>query len=126
LSDKRRLNVAITRPRRMLIVVGDIDTITNGNENENLFLKHFGEYCNDNATNVNIIGSLMEYNEFEELQNMCVEEKKKEDEKMEENINKKDKKEEKSKNNKDKGKKNDDNNTKGHKYANRGKKKKKK
>ena len=29
-------------------------------------------------------------------------------------------------NNKDKGKKNDDNNTKGHKYANRGKKKKKK
>ena len=126
LSDKRRLNVAITRPRRMLIVVGDIDTITNGNENENLFLKHFGEYCNDNATNVNIIGSLMEYNEFEELQNMCVEEKKKEDEKMEENINKKDKKEEKSKNYKDKGKKNDDNNTKGHKYANRGKKKKKK
>ena len=126
LSDKRRLNVAITRPRRMLIVVGDIDTITNGNENENLFLKHFGEYCNDNATNVNIIGSLMEYNEFEELQNMSVEEKKKEDEKMEENINKKDKKEEKSKNNKDKGKKNDDNNTKGHKYANRGKKKKKK
>ncbi len=126
LSDKRRLNVAITRPRRMLIVVGDIDTITNGNENENLFLKHFGEYCNDNATNVNIIGSLMEYNEFEELQNMCVEEKKKEDEKMEENINKKDKKEEKSKNNKDKEKKNDDNNTKGHKYANRGKKKKKK
>ena len=102
LSDKRRLNVAITRPRRMLIVVGDIDTITNGNENENLFLKHFGEYCNDNATNVNIIGSLMEYNEFEELQNMCVEEKKKEDEKVEENINKKDKKEEKSKNNKDK------------------------
>ena len=126
LSDKRRLNVAITRPRRMLIVVGDIDTITNGNENENLFLKHFGEYCNDNATNVNISGSLMEYHEFEELQNMCVEEKKKEDEKMEENINKKDKKEEKSKNNKDKGKKNDDNNTKGHKYANRGKKKKKK
>ena len=126
LSDKRRLNVAITRPRRMLIVVGDIDTITNGNENENLFLKHFGEYCNDNATNVNIIGSLMEYNEFEDLQNMCVEEKKKEDEKMEENINKKDKKEEKSKNYKDKGKKNDDNNTKGHKYANRGKKKKKK
>ena len=43
---------------------------------------------------------------------------------MEENINKKDKKEEKSKNNKDKGKKNDDNNTKGHKYANRGKKQK--
>ena len=91
LSDKRRLNVAITRPRRMLVVIGDIDTITNGEEKENLFLKHFVEYCNENATNINIIGSLMEYNEFEELQNMCVEEKKKENE-----INTENKKEEKS------------------------------
>ena len=52
-------------------------------EKENSFLKNFGEYCNENATNVNIIGTLMEYNEFEELQSMCVEEKKKE--KIEEN-----------------------------------------
>ena len=124
LSDKRRLNVAITRPRRMLIVIGDIDTITNGEENENLFLKHFGEYCNDNATNVNIIGSLMEYNEFEELQNLCVEEKKKE--KNEEN--KKEEKEEKNGGNKknDKGGKNNGDNKGNHKYANRGKRKKKK
>ena len=123
LSDKRRLNVAITRPRRMLVVIGDIDTITNGEEKENLFLKHFGEYCNENATNINIIGSLMEYNEFEELQNMCVEEKKKENE-----INTENKKEEKSgaKKGKDKtGKKNEDNKG-NHKYANRGKRKKKK
>ena len=123
LSDKRRLNVAITRPRRMLIVIGDIDTITNGNENENLFLKHFGEYCNDNATNVNIIGSLMEYNEFEELQNMCVEVKKKE--KNEEN-----KKEEKEKNNGNKGqnkggKKNEDNKG-NNKNNNKGRRRKKK
>ena len=123
LSDKRRLNVAITRPRRMLIVIGDIDTITNGNENENSFLKNFGEYCNENATNVNIIGTLMEYNEFEELQSMCVEEKKKE--KIEEN-----KKEEKEKNignkGKDKGGKKNEDNKGNHKYANRGKRKKKK
>ena len=123
LSDKRRLNVAITRPRRMLIVIGDIDTITNGNENENSFLKNFGEYCNENATNVNIIGTLMEYNEFEELQSMCVEEKKKE--KIEEN-----KKEEKEKNignkGKDKGSKKNEDNKGNHKYANRGKRKKKK
>ena len=123
LSDKRRLNVAITRPRRMLIVIGDIDTITNGNESENLFLKHFGEYCNDNATNVNIIGSLMEYNEFEELQNMCVEVKKKE--KNEEN-----KKEEKEKNNGNKGqnkggKKNEDNKG-NNKNNNKGRRRKKK
>ena len=123
LSDKRRLNVAITRPRRMLIVIGDIDTITNGNEKENSFLKNFGEYCNENATNVNIIGTLMEYNEFEELQSMCVEEKKKE--KIEEN-----KKEEKEKNignkGKDKGGKKNEDNKGNHKYANRGKRKKKK
>ena len=108
----------------MLIVIGDIDTITNGEENENLFLKHFGEYCNDNATNVNIIGSLMEYNEFEELQNLCVEEKKKE--KNEEN--KKEEKEEKNGGNKknDKGGKNNGDNKGNHKYANRGKRKKKK
>ena len=124
LSDKRRLNVAITRPRRMLVVIGDIDTITNGNENENLFLKHFGEYCNDNAINVNIIGSLMEYNEFEELQNMCVEEKKKENEKNEEN-----KKEEKKKagnKGKDKGGKKNEDNKGNHKYANKQRRKKKK
>ena len=123
LSDKRRLNVAITRPRRMLIVIGDIDTITNGNEKENSFLKNFGEYCNENATNVNIIGTLMEYNEFEELQSMCVEEKKKE--KIEEN-----KKEEKEKNignkGKDKGGKKNEDNKGNHKYANRGKRKMKK
>ena len=123
LSDKRRLNVAITRPRRMLIVIGDIDTITNGNENENLFLKHFGEYCNDNATNVNIIGSLMEYNEFEELQNMCVEVKKKEK-------NEESKKEEKEKNNGNEGqnkggKKNEDNKG-NNKNNNKGRRRKKK
>ena len=122
LSDKRRLNVAITRPRRMLIVIGDIDTITNGNENENLFLKHFGEYCNDNATNVNIIGSLMEYNEFEELQNMCVEVKKKE-----KNEDKKEEKEKSSGNKgKDKGGKKNEDNKGNHKYANKGKRRKKK
>ena len=124
LSDKRRLNVAITRPRRMLVVIGDIDTITNGNENENLFLKHFGEYCNDNAINVNIIGSLMEYNEFEELQNMCVEEKKKEKEKNEEN--KKEEKEKAGNKGKDKGGKKNEDNKGNHKYANKQRRKKKK
>ena len=124
LSDKRRLNVAITRPRRMLVVIGDIDTITNGNENENLFLKHFGEYCNDNAINVNIIGSLMEYNEFEELQNMRVEEKKKENEKNEEN--KKEEKEKAGNKGKDKGGKKNEDNKGNHKYANKQRRKKKK
>ena len=124
LSDKRRLNVAITRPRRMLVVIGDIDTITNGNENENLFLKHFGEYCNENAINVNIIGSLMEYNEFEELQNMCVEEKKKETEKNEEN--KKEEKEKAGNKGKDKGGKKNEDNKGNHKYTNKQRRKKKK
>ena len=87
-------------------------------------MKHFGEYCNDNAINVNIIGSLMEYNEFEELQNMCVEEKKKENEKKEENKIEEQKETKKTKD-KNNGKKNEDNKG-NHKYANRGKRKKKK
>ena len=124
LSEKRRLNVAITRPRRMLIVIGDIDTITNDEEkNSDLFLKHFGEYCNDNATQVNIIGSLLEYNEFEELQLLCVEEKKKEIQKFEEKAEKEEEKKEKkmAKKNKDKEESN-----KGGKHGGKGGKKKKK
>ena len=125
LSDKRRLNVAITRPRRMLIVIGDIDTITNDEGSNNLFLKHFGEYCDKNATAVNIIGSLMEYNEFEELQLLCVEEKKKENQKIEE---KNAKEEEKEKKDKKKGKKEKDDykENKGNKHGGKGGNRKKK
>ena len=89
----------------MLIVLGDIDTITNDEENNNdLFLKHFGEYCNGNAFNVNIIGSLLEYNEFEELQLLWVEEKKKEVQKFEEKAQKKEEQKDKKKKNKNKEK----------------------
>ena len=125
LSDKRRLNVAITRPRRMLVVIGDIDTITNDEGSDNLFLKHFGEYCDKNATGVNIIGSLMEYNEFEELQLLCVEEKKKENQKIEEKNAKEEEKKEKKKGKKEKDEHKDNKGGKNH-GGNRGKKKKKK
>jgi hypothetical protein len=125
LSDRRRLNVAITRPRRMLVVIGDIDTITNDEgENNNLFLKHFGEYCDKNATAVNIIGSLMEYNEFEELQLLCVEEKKKENQKIEEQNAKEEEMKEKKKAKKEKEK--EENKEKGTKYVGKGNRKKKK
>lgn len=119
LSDKRRLNVAITRPRRMLIVIGDIETITNDDNNE--FLKHFGEYCENNAHTICVIGGMMEYNEFEEVQMLCVEEKKKENIKQEE----KNKKEE-ERNEKKKEKKNNKDNKGGNKNNRGGHKKKKK
>ena len=63
----------------MLIVIGDIETITNGDEND--FLKNFGVYCEKNAHTICVIGGMMEYDEFEEVQGLCVEEKKRENEK---------------------------------------------
>ena len=108
----------------MLIVLGDIDIITNDEENNNdLFLKHFGEYCSGNAVNVNIIGSLLEYNEFEELQLLCVEEKKNEVQKFEEKAQKKEEQKDKKKKNKNKEK---EYSNKGGKHGGKGGKKRKK
>jgi DNA polymerase alpha-associated DNA helicase A len=42
LSEKRRLNVAITRPRRLLVVVGDSETLS-----QNVFLNKLCEYLTD-------------------------------------------------------------------------------
>ncbi|KHN96270.1 DNA-binding protein SMUBP-2 [Metarhizium album ARSEF 1941] len=45
LGEKRRLNVAMTRPRRSLTIVGDSDTVKRGSN----FLKKWIEYLEDNA-----------------------------------------------------------------------------
>ncbi|KAF1359627.1 DNA-binding protein SMUBP-2 [Lizonia empirigonia] len=45
LGEKRRLNVAMTRPRRHLCIVGDSDTISKGSA----FLKQWMEYLEENA-----------------------------------------------------------------------------
>ena len=45
LSDKRRLNVAMTRPRRCLCVVGDSETVRNGGK----FLKDWMDWLEENA-----------------------------------------------------------------------------
>ncbi|KAJ5103924.1 hypothetical protein N7532_004453 [Penicillium argentinense] len=45
LGEKRRLNVAMTRPKRHLCVVGDSDTINRGSS----FLKHWMDYLEENA-----------------------------------------------------------------------------
>lgn len=44
LKDKRRLNVAMTRPKRQLYIIGDLELITEGSE----FLKHWLNYVEDN------------------------------------------------------------------------------
>ncbi|CDR40163.1 CYFA0S04e04940g1_1 [Cyberlindnera fabianii] len=45
LSEQRRLNVAITRPKRQLCVVGDMETISAGSK----FLKSWVDWCEDNV-----------------------------------------------------------------------------
>ncbi|KAJ6093432.1 hypothetical protein N7486_008721 [Penicillium sp. IBT 16267x] len=45
LGEKRRLNVAMTRPKRHLCVCGDSDTISRGST----FLKHWMDYLEENA-----------------------------------------------------------------------------
>ena len=45
LSEKRRLNVAMTRARRHLCVVGDGDTVRNGSH----YLKNWIEWLEENA-----------------------------------------------------------------------------
>ncbi|KAF8336585.1 P-loop containing nucleoside triphosphate hydrolase protein [Cantharellus anzutake] len=45
LSEKRRLNVAMTRPRRHLCVVGDSSTVAQGSD----YLKHWMEWLETNA-----------------------------------------------------------------------------
>ncbi|KAJ6028691.1 hypothetical protein N7540_004267 [Penicillium herquei] len=45
LGEKRRLNVAMTRPKRHLCICGDSDTISRGST----FLKHWMDYLEENA-----------------------------------------------------------------------------
>lgn len=45
LAEERRLNVAITRPKRQLCVVGDMETVSQGSE----FLRDWCSWCEDNA-----------------------------------------------------------------------------
>ena len=118
LSDKRRLNVAITRPKRMLLVICDESTVENDS-----FLKKLVGYLDKNAFSIEVIGGVFEYDTFLEVQSKCVEEKvkeektKKEKEYEEEEEDKKEKK-----GNKKAKKKNDDDD---HKKKKGGKKKKK-
>ena len=74
LSDKRRLNVAITRPKRMLVVICDESTVENDE-----FLKKLTEYLNKNAFSIEVIGEIFDYERFSEIQSLCVEEKRKEE-----------------------------------------------
>lgn len=73
LADKRRLNVAITRPKRLLVVIGDTSTIESDS-----FLKKLSEYLISNATLIEVIGNIMNHETFKEVQAMCVDEKQKE------------------------------------------------
>ena len=76
LSDKRRLNVAITRPKRLLIIIGDFETCKNDD-----FLNKLYNYLKEYSFNLEIIGNIFEYDEYEDVKSKCVDlfEKKKND-----------------------------------------------
>ncbi|PQE03376.1 hypothetical protein CJF30_00005498 [Rutstroemia sp. NJR-2017a BBW] len=45
LGEKRRLNVAMTRPRRSLTIIGDSETVSRGSK----FLKRWMDFLEENA-----------------------------------------------------------------------------
>jgi ATP-dependent RNA/DNA helicase IGHMBP2 len=63
LADERRLNVAITRARRMVVLITDTDTVSS-----NKFLKKMCDYFNEFAKNINVIGDIFEYHQLQEIQ----------------------------------------------------------
>jgi len=53
LQDSRRLNVAMTRPRRQLVIVGDSGTVSEGSD----YLKKWMSWLEENA-DVSMAGQL--------------------------------------------------------------------
>ena len=87
LAEKRRLNVALTRPKRMLIIICDVCTVENDS-----FINKLCEYMDANAFYVEIIGSIFEYDTVQDIQSRCIDIK---------STNKKDENEGSSSNNND-------------------------
>jgi ATP-dependent RNA/DNA helicase IGHMBP2 len=67
LAEKRRLNVALTRPKRMLIIICDVCTVENDS-----FINKLCEYMDANAFYVEIIGSIFEYDTVQDIQSRCI------------------------------------------------------
>lgn len=65
LYEKRRLNVALTRPKRLLCVVGDGNMLINYDNYK--FLGNLGEYLYNNSFQLDILDNIFTYNEIEEI-----------------------------------------------------------
>jgi ATP-dependent RNA/DNA helicase IGHMBP2 len=66
LADNRRLNVAITRARRMVALVCDVSTVSN-----HPFLKKMCTYFDDNAHEVGIMDNIFDFREIEDIKYEC-------------------------------------------------------
>jgi ATP-dependent RNA/DNA helicase IGHMBP2 len=85
LVDQRRMNVAITRAKKMVVLIADFSTISKNN-----FLKRMSDYFTLNSYTLDILDNIMDYKEIEEIQFSNIQDNKKEDRK--DDINKKNEK----------------------------------
>jgi ATP-dependent RNA/DNA helicase IGHMBP2 len=62
LADNRRLNVAITRAKRMLVLICDTTTVS-----KHPFIGKLCKYFNENAFNLDIFENILDYKDIEEI-----------------------------------------------------------
>lgn len=66
LADNRRLNVAITRAKRMVVLICDTSTVSSDS-----FLKRMCEYFNKNACPIQLVGGLFDFTDIQSIQMEC-------------------------------------------------------
>ena len=58
LAEKKRLNVAITRAKRQLVIVGDAETVGCAKDRPDEFLPNYIKWLEDNAVIHSVVASL--------------------------------------------------------------------
>jgi ATP-dependent RNA/DNA helicase IGHMBP2 len=67
LADNRRLNVAITRAKRMLVLICDVSTVS-----KDKFIGRLSEYFNKNSFSLDVLDNIMDYQQILEIKDSNV------------------------------------------------------